>query len=340
MTSRKPRPFRPNPKFAEPALPGTKPAQKRAPVKRPDGGLPEGQAPLILEVSPGEDFTLVDSGDGAKLERFGRLLIVRPEGQAIWRKALDQATWQKADAVFTGATDEEGVGRWKLRDPERGDTFALSHTGLPFLGRFTSFRHVGIFPEQAPHWAHMEQMVKDARQRTGGPVKVLNLFGYTGIASLLAARAGAEVTHIDASKKAIGWARENQGVAGLNALPIRWICDDAMLFVEREIRRGNRYDIILADPPAYGRGPNGEVWQLFEDLPHLVAGCRDLLTPAPLAFVLTAYSIRASFYALHTLMRDLFAGRGGLVQSGELVIREESANRHLSTSLFSRWVSQ
>ena len=171
-------------------------------------------------------------------------------------------------------------------------------------------------------------------------MKVLNLFGYTGLASLVAARAGAEVTHVDASKKAIGWARENQELARLQDKPIRWICDDATKFAEREERRGSRYDIILLDPPAYGRGPKGEVWQLFENLPAMMDLCRSILTPKPLAVVLTAYSIRASFFAIHALMRDTFAGMGGMVESGELVIREQSAERALSTSLFSRWVAQ
>lgn len=324
--------FRPNPKFAEPAA--AVPAAKRTAAPRSNAALPHERAPVILEVGPGTDYALIDSGDGLKLERYGQMRVVRPEGQAVWRPAISPLEWAKADAVFTGDTDEEGVGRWKLSNPAQGESFPLSHDGLPFLGRFTSFRHVGIFPEQATHWAHMEALIKNA----GRPVKVLNLFGYTGLASLIAARAGAEVTHIDASKKAIGWARENQTMAGLDSAKIRWICEDAMLFVEREQRRGSFYDIILADPPAYGRGPNGEIWELFADLPFLVARCRDILTPHPLAFVLTAYSIRASFYALHALMRDAFAGRGGEVQSGELVIREEAAGRLLSTSLFSRWV--
>jgi 23S rRNA (cytosine1962-C5)-methyltransferase len=324
--------FRPSPKFAEPAAP----VAKRLGEARPEGALPREIAPVILEVKPSPDYALMDSGDGLKLERYGQMRVVRPEGQALWRPVLPQIEWAKADAVFTGDTDEEGIGRWKLSDPQQGESFKLFHDGLPFLGHFTSFRHVGIFPEQATHWAHMEALIKGAKR----PVKVLNLFGYTGLASLIAARAGAEVTHIDASKKAIGWARENQVVAGLETAKIRWICEDAMLFIERELRRGSFYDIILADPPAYGRGPNGEVWELFADLPFLVARCRDILTPTPLAFVLTAYSIRSSFYALHALMRDAFAGRGGEVQSGELVIREEAAGRLLSTSLFSRWVAK
>jgi 23S rRNA (cytosine1962-C5)-methyltransferase len=212
----------------------------------------------------------------------------------------------------------------------------MRHDGIDYLGRFTSFRHVGVFPEQAPHWDFVAGLVAAA----GRPVKVLNLFGYTGLASLVAARAGAAVTHVDASKKAVAWARENQERAGLAGKPIRWIVEDATRFCEREERRGSRYDIIVLDPPAYGRGPKGEVWQLFSDLPLLTGLCRRILSPRPLALVLTVYSIRASFFSIHTLLRDCLAGMGGIVESGELVIRESSAGRVLSTSLFSRWVAQ
>ena len=308
----------------------------RRPATRRDGILPAERLPLILEVEPSDDYALIDSGDGEKLEQYGPYRIVRPEGQAIWQRALPEKAWQEVDAVFTGDTDEEGIGRWRFPGTPLGETWPMRHDGIDYLGRFTSFRHVGVFPEQASHWNHMEAMIRQA----GRPVRVLNLFGYTGLASLVAARAGAEVTHVDASKKAIGWARENQEVAGLADRPIRWICEDAMKFAEREERRGSRYDIVLFDPPAYGRGPKGEVWQLFEDLPALVELCREILTPKPLGVVLTAYSIRASFFAIHALMRDAFAGMGGTVESGELVIREQSAGRALSTSLFSRWVAR
>ena len=304
-------------------------------LERRGGARPQERVPVILEVQPNDDYALLDSGNFRKLEQYGPYRIVRPEGQALWQPALDAAQWERADAIFTGDTDEEGMGRWHFPRQALGETWPMSHDGMPYLGRFTSFRHVGVFPEQAPHWAHMEGLVRSARR----PVRVLNLFGYTGIASLIAARAGAQVTHIDASKKAIGWARENQEMAGLNDKPVRWICEDAMKFIRREVRRDSRYDIILLDPPAYGRGPKGEVWQLFENLPELAELARQCLTPKPLAVVLTAYSIRASFFAMHELMRDTFAGMGGTVESGELVIREKAAGRALSTSLFSRWVA-
>jgi 23S rRNA (cytosine1962-C5)-methyltransferase len=325
-----------------PVEPGTKqsfaePAPSAAPprlVRRP-GTLPAERLPLILEVAPNQDYALIDSGAGRKLEQYGPYRIVRPEGQAIWLPALPEREWENVDAIFTGDTDEEGIGRWRFPKAPLGETWPMRHDGIDYLGRFTSFRHVGVFPEQASHWDHMARLIEVARR----PVKVLNLFGYTGLASLVAARAGAEVTHVDASKKAVGWARENQELARLAGKPIRWIVEDAMKFAEREQRRGNRYDIVLLDPPAYGRGPKGEVWQLFDDLPVMVDLCREILTPKPLAVVLTAYSIRSSFFAIHALMRDAFAGMGGTVESGELVIREKSAGRALSTSLFSRWVA-
>ncbi len=315
--------------------PASETASKRELPPRRQGTPPAENLPLILEVPPGDDYALLDSGDGRKLERYGPYRIVRPEGQALWRPAWGEAEWDKADAVFTGDTEEEGMGRWRFPREPLGETWPMRHDGISYLGRFTSFRHVGVFPEQASHWDHMEGLIRGAKR----PVKVLNLFGYTGLASLVAARAGAEVTHVDASKKAIGWARENQEVAGLTDKPIRWIVEDAQKFAEREARRGNRYDIVLLDPPAYGRGPKGEVWQLFDNLPAMVDTCREVLSPKPLALVLTAYSIRASFFAMHALVRDTFAGMGGTVESGELVIREQSAGRALSTSLFSRWVA-
>ena len=314
---------------------GSEPKPAPRVLARREDVLPAERLPLILEVAPNADYALLDSGAGEKLEQYGPYRIVRPEGQAIWQRALPAKEWERADAIFTGDTDEEGIGRWRFPKAALGETWPLKHDGIDYLGRFTSFRHVGVFPEQASHWDHMAGLIAAAKR----PVKVLNLFGYTGLASLVAARAGAEVTHVDASKKAIGWARENQEMAGLGNKPIRWIVEDAVKFAEREERRGSRYDIVLFDPPAYGRGPKGEVWQLFEDLPGLTDLCRSILTPKPLAVVLTAYSIRASFFAIHALMRDTFAGMGGTVESGELIIREKSAGRALSTSLFSRWVA-
>lgn len=294
---------------------------------------------MILETGDTQGYRLIDSGNGEKLEQYGPYRIVRPEAQALWPPSLPKTDWEHADAVFTGDTDEDGIGRWAFPHTPLGETWPMNLLGVDFWGRLTSFRHVGVFPEQIAHWTWMTQQIETARR----PLKVLNLFGYTGVASLIAAKAGAEVTHVDASKKAIGWARENQSLAGLEDRPIRWICDDAMKFIQREERRGSQYDIILTDPPKFGRGPNGEIWQLFEHLPLMLNICRSLLSRKPAGLVLTAYSIRASFFSIHELMRETMRGAGGVVESGELIIREmrdgdRSECRALSTSLFSRWI--
>lgn len=295
------------------------------------GGLVR-RAPVMLKTEGWSDYALIDSGAGRKLERYGPYRIVRPEAQALWTPRRSEAEWESADAHFVGISEDEGDGRWRMKKP-LGETWPLNYDGISFLGRFTSFRHVGVFPEQVTHWRWLDGLIRAAEP----PMKVLNLFAYSGLASLVAARAGAEVTHIDASKKAIGWARENQTAAGLGSLPIRWICEDAQKFVEREERRGNRYDGIILDPPKFGRGPKGETWDLFPNLPAMMQSCRRLLSDRAQFLILTAYSIRASFLAIDELAAECLDGLGGVLESGELVLREEGGGRSLSTSLFSRW---
>lgn len=328
--------FRPKPKHAH--KPDSGEAVRVEPRARKTGVRPAEKLPVILETLPDDDYALLDTGDGLKLEQYGNVRLVRPEQQAIWGRSQPDRMWEAATAVFTGDTDEEGMGRWRFTDSNTEETWPMAFDGIPYFGRFTSFRHVGVFPEQAAHWRTMSQAIKGAKR----DIRVLNLFGYTGVASLVAAAAGAHVTHVDASKKAIGWARENQAFAKLEDKPIRWICEDAMKFVQREVRRDNSYDIILLDPPAYGRGPNGEVWQLFDHLPDMIDGCRDLLSDNPEMLVLTAYAIRASFFAIHEVMMDSLTDfrHKGRVESGELIIREKHRNRALSTSMFSRWMPE
>jgi len=293
------------------------------------------QTGIVLESLPTADYALLDSGGGEKLERYGNLTIRRPEGQAIWQKLLPEAEWKNADAIFTGDTDEEGQGRWQYPHKQLDETWPLAFDGLPYYGRFTSFRHTGVFPEQAAHWHALQKAIATADR----PIRMLNLFGYTGLASLVGARAGAEVTHVDASKKAIGWAKENQELAGLQGSPIRWICDDAVKFCAREERRGKTYDVILLDPPAYGRGPKGEVWQLFDHLPYMLDLVRALQSDRPLMTVLTSYAIRASHFAIHEIMQEVFAGMDGRIESGELILRQKQGGRAISTSMFSRYVA-
>lgn len=287
---------------------------------------------LSLLVTDGfDDYRLLDMGYGRKLERFGRLKVDRPEEQAMGAPLLPEAAWDAADARFDGEA-EEGEGRWRFAGRPT-DTFPMAFDGVRFHGRFTPFRHLGVFPEQAVHWRWMAERIAAAAR----PAKVLNLFGYTGVASLVAAAAGAQVTHVDASKKAVAFARENQALAGLEDRPIRWIVEDAIKFVEREIRRGNRYQGIVLDPPKFGRGPGGEVWRLFEDLPRHLADCVAALAEDADFLILTAYAIRASSLAIDDLTRSLLAPHGGRLESGEVAIRAEGADRLLSTSLFSRW---
>jgi 23S rRNA (cytosine1962-C5)-methyltransferase len=289
--------------------------------------------PKLHITSGWDDYALLDSGGGLKLEKYGRYRVVRPEPQAMWERVLPQKDWDSADAVFA-PTDDDDAGRWQYRGkPE--EIWPMQYRGLKFLARFTSFRHMGLFPEQHLQWDAMAASIKAAKR----PAKILNLFAYTGVASLVAAQAGAQITHLDGSKKAIGWAKENQEASGLDPQSIRWICDDAQKFVAREVRRGTKYDGIILDPPKFGRGPTGEKWELFDHLPQMLADCRKLLSDQPLFLMLTAYSIRASFLSLHGLMQDVFAGQKGEIESGELVLREQSKQRLIGTALFSSWTA-
>jgi 23S rRNA (cytosine1962-C5)-methyltransferase len=326
----------PRPRDSQPARPSAAPAPKR-PMPAVLGPRRVEEVTGTLLTSDGwDDYALLDMGEGEKLERYGALTVVRPEPHAMGPRRLPPETWAAADAAFTGDVDEEGPGRWRTR-PGIGETWEMGVGGLPIVCRLTSYRHVGIFPEQIVHWTYMAERLKGR----GRPARLLNLFGYTGVASLVAAGAGAEVTHVDASKKAVAWGRENQALAGLDAAPIRWIVDDAVKFCQREVRRGKTYDGILLDPPRFGRGPEGEVWSIGEDLPHMLDLVRQILAPGPSFLILTAYAIRASFLAIHELTADLLGDRRGRLESGELTLREtghpDLPGRRLSTSMFSRF---
>jgi 23S rRNA (cytosine1962-C5)-methyltransferase len=289
------------------------------------------ETPSVMRTTGWTDYGLIDSGGGRKLERYGRFRVVRPEPQCLWTPRRPAAEWDGADAVFD-PTDEEDAGRWKLKG-QPPEAWPLSWGGVTFHGRFTSFRHLAFFPEQAANWAWLDAAVRGA----GGQPKVLNLFGYTGVASLVMAAAGAAVTHVDASKRAVGWARENAELSGLTDRPIRWIVEDAKKYVAREVRRGSAYDGIVLDPPKYGRGPAGEVWRLFEDLPELVGLCAQLLSGNAKFLVLNAYAERISGAALSGLLADKLAGRGGRIEWGELALVQEDGTREIGMSFFARW---
>jgi 23S rRNA (cytosine1962-C5)-methyltransferase len=289
------------------------------------------EAPSVMRTLGWADYALLDSGDGRKLERYGPYSVVRPEPQAMWAPRLPEDTWAKADAVFDPA-DEEDAGRWRFRGKPR-ETWPLAWGEARFNARFTAFRHLAFFPEQAANWAWLDGRIRSL----GHQPKVLNLFGYTGVASLVCAAAGAAVTHVDASKKAVGWARENAALSGLEDRPIRWIVEDARRYVQREVRRGNRYDGIVLDPPKYGRGPDGEVWRLFEHLPELSSLCAELLSDNAAFLLLNAYAERISGPALASLLGQKLAGRGGVIDWGELALEEEDPSRRIGMSFFARW---
>jgi 23S rRNA (cytosine1962-C5)-methyltransferase len=277
----------------------------------------------LLTTTGWDEYELLDSGEGYRLERFGRYTIAKPDPQAIWKKSLSSTEWQKADATFERDT-------WVRKNdiPER---WTVNYHGLKFYAKLTPFKHTGIFPEQHLHWDFIQKSIKNHQSDTS----VLNLFAYTGIASLAAASAGATVTHVDASRPAITWAHENQEVAGLSAKPIRWILDDVVRFVEKEVRRGRKYDGIIMDPPIYGHGPNGEVWDFAKSFPKLIELCSRLLSDKPLFVIVNAYAISASSLMLENVLRDYL--NKGNIEVGELVLKGQSAQRLLSTGIYAKW---
>lgn len=282
-----------------------------------------------LITSGWDDYTLVDSGAGRKLERMGGYLIDRPEPQAMWLQK-HPSLWKKADAIFTAGSDEDdnAHGRW-INSNIRDGAWQSEFAGIRFNGWLTNFRHVGYFPEQVAHWQWLQEHTKPQ-------MKILNLFAYSGVHSLVAAANGASVTHVDASKKAITWAKDNQALNDAN-WPIRWIVDDALKFVQREARRGNFYHGILLDPPKFGRGPDNETWDLFTHLPALLEACTAILDPKKGSFLLlTSYAIRASAMAFGETVRGFLPDAN--ITCGELFVQEEKDGRLLPTSMFTRAV--
>ena len=253
---------------------------------------------------------------------------------------MPATAWSSADAIFQ-PTNEENGGHWafRLQEPERWQMqYALPGlSSLRFWAMTTSGRHLGVFPEAAPHWDLIGSSIQQAARAS---VNVLNLFGYTGLATLAAAAGGARVTHVDASRKSVNWARENQSLSGLDDKPVRWIVDDAMKFVEREARRGARYDGLILDPPKFGRGPKGEVWEAYKSLPRLLKACPAILSDQPLFIILTVYAVKASALHIAEALQDAMPRLKGSIELGELVTPETSAGRLLSQAVFVRWTAR
>ena len=288
--------------------------------------------PFSLLDSPAwRDYELLDSGEGQKLERFGKYVFSRPESQTMWPRALPVAQWDKADAAFLPSGEESG-GHWDFKKKVE-EKWEMHYRGLRFWAMTTPGRHLGVFPEGAAHW----DFVSESIQTAGRPINMLNLFGYTGLATLAAASAGARVTHVDASKKSVAWARENQALSNLADKPIRWIVEDAVKYVQREAKRGMKYDGILLDPPKFGRGPKGEVWEVYKSLPYLLELCGRCLSENPLFVIATIYAVRASAIHVAQTLHEMMKKYDGKVESGELVTREKSAGRYISQAAFARW---
>lgn len=276
-----------------------------------------------------DDFGLIDSGHGRKLERYGRYRFIRPEPQAMWAPASND--W-RADGEFIPGADEDGGGRWHFNRDVPQNGWELGWEDVRFTAQTTPFRHLAFFPDMMPIWDWARGQLSDI-----STPKALNLFGYTGVGTLALAATGAEMVHVDASKKSVAAARENAALSGMTDKPIRWIVDDAAKFAAREVRRERRYDGIILDPPKYGRGPDGEIWRLEEDLPGLLANCAALLDEQSRFCVLTVYAIRMSALAIAETMRQAFASLGGQVEAFELALVEEARGLTLPTAIVARW---
>ncbi len=297
--------------------------------------------PKLESFSPDwTNYELLDTGAGRKLERFGAITLVRPEPQADWPPSLPEKTWNDAHANFVSLPRSKN-GEWKFTRPVP-QRWPMRRNNLAFWVEPTPSGHLGVFPDQASHWDWFASVIKSA----AAPPKVLSLFGYTGLATLAAAAAGAHLTHVDASRKAIKWARENQALSQLTDRPIRWLVDDASSFVAREVRRGRTYDGLILDPPRFGRGPKGELWKADESLPALLRQCRKLLSPSPLFVLLNTYTTvltrgqtTTEAAQVHSYLQEMLRDHRAAIASGELCLTD-SANRQISNSVFARALIQ
>ena len=282
--------------------------------------------------TPPDDYALLDSGDGKKLERFGPLTLARPCAQAVWKPTLPDTAWARADATFDRADGNQWHNRTAL--PANWD---IRTAGIAFRLSGTDFGHLGIFPEQRAQWTWIRDTVTRARATRDAPVSVLNLFAYSGGSTLAAALGGAEVCHLDASKGMVQWARDNARLNSLQDHPIRWIADDAHTFLSREIRRGRRYDAVILDPPTFGRGQNNELYKIEKDLPDTLRLCRDLLTPDPLFILLSAHTPGYSPVVLQNVLAQATAGLPGTHASGEMLLTGAPGVPPTPCGAYARW---
>ena len=277
-----------------------------------------------------KEFEVIDTSSGEKLERWGDVILARPDPQVIWNTPKGE-DWKRANAHYRRSTS--GGGHWEVKNMPR-EQWVIHYKELSFKISPTGFKHTGLFPEQAVNWDFMADKIR----RAGRPVKVLNLFAYTGGATLAAAKAGASVTHVDASKGMVGWAKENSASSGLSDAPIRWIVDDCVKFVEREIRRGNRYDAIIMDPPSYGRGPKGEIWKIEDAIHPLVKLCVQLLSDNPLFFLINSYTTGLAPAVLSYMLGvEVIPRFGGTVNAQEVGLPVTETGLVLPCGASGRW---
>ncbi|MBE5924742.1 MAG: SAM-dependent methyltransferase [Lachnospiraceae bacterium] len=277
-----------------------------------------------------KDYEVIDTSGGEKLERWGKYILLRPDPQVLWNTEKKNRAWKKLNAHYHRSA--KGGGNWEFFDlPEQ---WSINYGELTFNLKPFSFKHTGLFPEQAANWDWFGKLIKEANR----PIKVLNLFAYTGGATCAAAKAGAAVTHVDASKGMVTWAKENAASSGLSDAPIRWIVDDCVKFVEREIRRGNHYDAIIMDPPSYGRGPKGEIWKIEEKIHPFIALCEQLLSDNPLFFLVNSYTTGLAPAVLtYMISTEIVKKHGGFVTSDEVGLPVTESGLILPCGAAGRW---
>jgi 23S rRNA (cytosine1962-C5)-methyltransferase len=289
---------------------------------------------MILKTTKQKDYELIDSGEGLKLERYGEYILSRPDPEALWKKSLSDKEWKNVDLEFIRNGTKN---KWIIKHgvPNNWD---ILYGNLEFNIKPTSFKHIGLFPEQIPNWKWMEEIIKNHELGINNEkIKVLNLFAYTGGATLVCAKAGAEVAHVDASKNAVEWARLNADISGLKDAPIRWLIEDVTLFLKREIKRGRKYDAIIMDPPAFGHGPKDEIWKIEEGFLNLMDLCKQLLSEEPLFILINGYTAGYSSIVYQNNLMDMMKDYKGKIEGGELVIEETKSKRLLPCGIFARW---
>lgn len=291
---------------------------------------------MILVTKKQKEYELLDSGNGEKLERYGSHILRRPDPEALWEKNKESIFWDNADLRFVRSGNKT---KWIIKDgiPK---SWNILYGNYNFSIRPTSFKHTGLFPEQLPNWQWMERIIKNYELRInneGQKLKVLNLFAYTGGATLACASVGAEVCHVDGSKTAVEWARENAKLSGLEDAPIRWIVEDVLVFLKREIKRGHKYDAIIMDPPSFGHGPKDELWKIEENFLELMKLCKEILSEDPLFVLINGYTAGYSSVVYENNLIDLMKNYNGKIEGGELVIEENNSKRLLPCGIFARW---